>query len=204
MKNYYKVLGLPTNATYEEVKNARNTLLKKYHPDCYQGSIDFAEEKTAEINDAFENIVNYLSKQPKTKLEKNTENFTNDNKTEKKHKREKIEQESIVFAYLKENFAKFKSWIKERKEKVCERQAKREQEKNITKETSKTNNDEMLTKKKKYIKHTLIEDERVSDQKGKRILDFSIYGLVLLLVVLIILYFSGAIKWVMLKKKSNL
>ena len=50
MKQYYKVLGLPTNATFDEVKNARNSLLKKYHPDCYKGSISFAEEKTREIN----------------------------------------------------------------------------------------------------------------------------------------------------------
>ena len=46
MKQYFKVLGLPTNANLEEVKHARNNLLKKYHPDCYKGSISFAEEKT--------------------------------------------------------------------------------------------------------------------------------------------------------------
>ena len=53
MKQYFKVLGLPTNANLEEVKHARNNLLKKYHPDCYKGSISFAEEKTREINEAF-------------------------------------------------------------------------------------------------------------------------------------------------------
>ena len=63
VKRYYKILGLPLSASKEEVKNARNNLLKKYHPDRYQGSISFAEEKSAEINEAFEKISEFLDKQ---------------------------------------------------------------------------------------------------------------------------------------------
>ena len=63
VKKYYKILGLPLSASKEDVKNARNNLLKKYQPDRQQGSISFAEEKSAEINEAFEKSAEFLDKQ---------------------------------------------------------------------------------------------------------------------------------------------
>ena len=63
MKKYFKTLGLPTFASYEQAKSARNSLIKKYHPDFYKGNVEFAQKKTAEINEAFEKIVEYLEKE---------------------------------------------------------------------------------------------------------------------------------------------
>ena len=53
-KDYYKVLGLSSNATDSEVKKAYFNLAKKYHPDVNK-SPD-AKEKFAEINSAYETL----------------------------------------------------------------------------------------------------------------------------------------------------
>ena len=56
--NPYEVLGLNIDATEEEVKNARNELVKKYHPDRNPGYVEEANEKLKEINAAYEQIMN--------------------------------------------------------------------------------------------------------------------------------------------------
>lgn len=61
MKDPYEVLGVPRNASEQEVKAAYKELVKKYHPDQYQGNplAEFAEEKMAEINAAYDEIINH-------------------------------------------------------------------------------------------------------------------------------------------------
>lgn len=58
MKDPYKTLGVPREATDAEIKKAYYALAKKYHPDNYQGSdlADLAEEKMKEINEAYAEI----------------------------------------------------------------------------------------------------------------------------------------------------
>ena len=58
MKDPYKVLGVSSNATDEEVKKAYRDLVRKYHPDKYRDSdlADLANEKMKEINAAYEEI----------------------------------------------------------------------------------------------------------------------------------------------------
>jgi len=51
-KDYYKILGVPRNATQEEIQRAYRKLARKYHPDVNK-SPD-AEEKFKEINEAYE------------------------------------------------------------------------------------------------------------------------------------------------------
>ncbi len=51
-KDYYKILGVPRNATQEEIKRAYRKLAMQYHPDRNQGNKE-AEEKFKEINEAY-------------------------------------------------------------------------------------------------------------------------------------------------------
>ena len=51
-RDYYEVLGIPRNATDEEIKRAFRRLALKYHPD--RNHEDGAEEKFKEINEAYE------------------------------------------------------------------------------------------------------------------------------------------------------
>ena len=195
MKQYFKVLGLPANANLEEVKNARNNLLKKYHPDCYKGSISFAEEKTREINEAFAILSEYLKKQEKE------EQLEKLKKQEKKEKHESQKSANKNFEKQKnENYTR----VNVKKEKVYKTSQSHEKPKKeglIKEDDTETEylfNDseyisEIKPKKKKYISGTIIEDERKTEKDGKRILDIMIYGSFLLLIVLVILFMTGVI-----------
>ena len=63
MRDPYEVLGVPRNATKEQIKAAYKALAKKYHPDNYASSPlrDTAEEKMAEINEAYDAIMSGAS-----------------------------------------------------------------------------------------------------------------------------------------------
>ena len=58
MNDPYKVLGVPSTATDDEVKKAYRDLARKYHPDNYHDNPleDLAQEKMKVINEAYEEI----------------------------------------------------------------------------------------------------------------------------------------------------
>lgn len=58
MNNPYDVLGVPENASDEEIKKAYRRLAKKYHPDNYADNplSDLADQKMKEINEAYDAI----------------------------------------------------------------------------------------------------------------------------------------------------
>lgn len=59
MTDPYKVLGVSSNATDDQVKTAYRELAKKYHPDNYANNplADLAQEKMQEINQAYDTIM---------------------------------------------------------------------------------------------------------------------------------------------------
>lgn len=52
-KDYYETLGVPRDATEEQIKQAYRRLARKYHPDVNPGDKE-AEERFKEINEAYE------------------------------------------------------------------------------------------------------------------------------------------------------
>jgi len=52
-KDYYQILGLPKNASEEQIKKAYRKLAMKYHPDHNPGNEKWANEKFKELNEAF-------------------------------------------------------------------------------------------------------------------------------------------------------
>jgi curved DNA-binding protein len=52
-KDYYETLGVPRDATEEQIKQAYRKLARKYHPDVNPGDKE-AEERFKEINEAYE------------------------------------------------------------------------------------------------------------------------------------------------------
>ncbi len=59
MKDPYSILGVGTDATDEEIKNAYRNLARKYHPDNYGDDNplkELAKEKMQEVNEAYDEI----------------------------------------------------------------------------------------------------------------------------------------------------
>ncbi len=52
-KDYYKILGVPRNATNDEIKKAYRKLAMQYHPDRNPGKEKWANDKFKEINEAY-------------------------------------------------------------------------------------------------------------------------------------------------------
>ena len=54
--NPYEVLGVPENATEQQIRDAYRKLVKQYHPDQYQDNPlkELATEKLKEVNEAYE------------------------------------------------------------------------------------------------------------------------------------------------------
>lgn len=52
-KDYYDVLGVPRNATEDELKKAYRKLAMQYHPDRNPGKEKWANDKFKQINEAF-------------------------------------------------------------------------------------------------------------------------------------------------------
>jgi len=59
MSDPYKILGVSTKASEDEIKKAYRELARKYHPDNYHDNplADLAQEKMKEINEAYDAIL---------------------------------------------------------------------------------------------------------------------------------------------------
>ncbi|MEE1062885.1 MAG: DnaJ domain-containing protein, partial [Paludibacteraceae bacterium] len=59
LASYYSILGVDTNASYEEIKKAYHSLALTHHPDLPKNAdrIQECEEIMAKINEAYNKIV---------------------------------------------------------------------------------------------------------------------------------------------------
>jgi len=53
-KDYYEILGVPRNASQEEIKKAYRKLVKQWHPDLHPENKEEAERRFKEIQEAYE------------------------------------------------------------------------------------------------------------------------------------------------------
>lgn len=87
MVNYYKILGLNSNATDVEIKTAYRKLSKKYHPDMNDGD-KFFEDRFREIQEAYEKLCDpeYRSAYSKFEREANQKSEKTKNYSKSKQK----------------------------------------------------------------------------------------------------------------------
>jgi DnaJ family protein C protein 3 len=81
-KDYYKILGVPRDASLREIKKAYRKLAQEWHPDTYRGDLpkEKVEAKMSEINEAYE----VLSDDGKCALDGHLVMNTNDDFIEKR------------------------------------------------------------------------------------------------------------------------
>lgn len=76
MKNYYEILEVNPKASKEVIEKAYKVLIKKYHPDIYDGEKrSYAEEKSKDINEAYKILSDqFLKEQYDKELQKEADN----------------------------------------------------------------------------------------------------------------------------------
>lgn len=72
----YKVLGVSSGASDEEVTKAYRALVKKYHPDLHPGDEE-AAKKMSEINDAYDRIKNGTAGTNNSSYSQNSSSYNN-------------------------------------------------------------------------------------------------------------------------------
>ncbi|MEG0979626.1 MAG: DnaJ domain-containing protein [Oscillospiraceae bacterium] len=77
MKNPYEILGIPDDASNEEIKKAYKQLAKKYHPTNFDNNpvSDVAQSKMKELNDAYDFILaQKMNRENSSYTQQDTEN----------------------------------------------------------------------------------------------------------------------------------
>ena len=94
MKNYYEILEVNRKASKEVIDKAYKVLIKKYHPDLYEGEKQkYAERKTKEINEAYRVLSNdFLKEQYDDELEIQIRKEIRNDYTMQKQEQDQLQQ----------------------------------------------------------------------------------------------------------------
>lgn len=98
MKNYYELLEVNPKASKEIIEKAYKVLVKKYHPDLYQGNEKLiAQKKVQELNEAY-NVLSddFLREQYDLELEREKENRYSNISYENSRRKNNVRQENNV------------------------------------------------------------------------------------------------------------
>jgi len=118
MKNYYQILGVSKDASFDEVKQSYRKLVLKYHPDKNPDEKkEVAEEKFKKITQAYEIL---SSKEKRAKYDKQ---FFNQNDRAKRKSTKKSKRAKADFGNYQEEFKDFFGFDPETKEKVSKKKS---------------------------------------------------------------------------------
>ena len=160
MKDYYKIIGVNRNADASTIKNTYLLKLKKYHPDVYNGDKTFAEQKTSELNQAYDVLKDDIKRK-----EYDLELTKKIKKVNSKEKVEKVKENKTN--WFKTSWENIKLLRKKRKEKKLEKKKKKYAKK-------------LKTSTKK------LTDEQIELMKDKKKLNFLILVMLIAIVVILV------------------
>lgn len=83
IKDCLKILALTQGVTVKQIKNAHRGMVKKYHPDVYSGKD--ADQRTSDINQAKDMLLEYMDLHGQTKLEVKLQSSTKTSSTTEFH-----------------------------------------------------------------------------------------------------------------------
>lgn len=124
----YQILGVGRNASEDEIKTAYKNLIKKYHPDNYVNNplSDLAAEKTKEVNEAYDRIMNerknvgnsnaYNNGSYGNSEYQNVRNLINQNRIEEAEyilNNVGVQQKNAEWHFLKGNIFYKRGWLNE-------------------------------------------------------------------------------------------
>lgn len=112
MLNFYNILGIPENATKEQIKKAYREQIKFFHPDVFQGNPEVAKEKTIQLNAAYETLMNdALRKIYDENLKREKENIEDEkSKEESRENGNGSDPPNFEKDFLKSQMKKAKRW----------------------------------------------------------------------------------------------
>lgn len=112
---YYDILGVPFDATQEQIKKAYKEQIRFFHPDVFNGSEDVAKIKTLQLNEAYEVLGNPqkratydndLKRQGKYKTTKSRPNTTNESSEEEEPPKQSDDENKSTADFVDEDRVK--------------------------------------------------------------------------------------------------
>lgn len=104
--DYYKILGVPKNATQQDIKKAYRKLARKYHPDVNPGDTS-AEKKFKEINEAHEVLGNAENRAKYDEYGKDWQHAEAFEKAKKEQAQYQRQRQSAQGSFSDEDFSDF-------------------------------------------------------------------------------------------------